>query len=99
MPPSPHFKTQYSADKKTDLSAAVDVYADWVDACDAVAKQDGQELTGGGDAPLRVPQGQRSGGRSKQTEDEDGDGDLDDLIDDEDDAGYARDGVAADDDY
>ncbi|RKF59502.1 Transcription elongation factor 1-like protein [Erysiphe neolycopersici] len=26
----------------TDLSAAVDVYSDWVDACDAVAKIDGE---------------------------------------------------------
>ncbi|SZF00440.1 unnamed protein product [Blumeria hordei] len=25
------------------LSAAVDVYSDWVDACDAVAKEDGEE--------------------------------------------------------
>ncbi|TQS36654.1 hypothetical protein Golomagni_02890 [Golovinomyces magnicellulatus] len=25
-----------------DLSAAVDVYSDWVDACDAVAKVDGE---------------------------------------------------------
>lgn len=25
------------------LSAGVDVYSDWVDACDAVAKQDGEE--------------------------------------------------------
>ena len=27
----------------TDLSAAVDVYADWVDACDQVAKENGEE--------------------------------------------------------
>lgn len=25
---------------RTDLSAAVDVYSDWIDACDAVAKED-----------------------------------------------------------
>lgn len=28
-------------DSATDLSAAVDVYADWIDACDAVAKEQG----------------------------------------------------------
>lgn len=28
----------YSYDDTIDLSAAVDVYSDWVDACDAVAK-------------------------------------------------------------
>lgn len=77
----------------------MDVYADWVDACDAVAKADGQELSGGGDAPLRAPASARNvGGRAR---DEDEDENLDDLIDDADDAGYARDndGVAVDDDY
>lgn len=31
-----------------DLSAAVDVYSDWVDACDAVAKDTAQSLEEGG---------------------------------------------------
>lgn len=74
------------------------MYADWVDACDAVAKEDGQELGGGGDAPLRAPTAARSGGRAR---DEDEDENIDDLIDDEDDGGYARDGdgIAADEEY
>lgn len=28
----------FPSDRLSDLSAAVDVYSDWVDACDAVAK-------------------------------------------------------------
>lgn len=36
-----------------DLSAAVDVYSDWIDACDAVAK-DG-EKPAGHSAPTRGP--------------------------------------------
>lgn len=34
-----------------DLSAAVDVYSDWIDACDAVAK----EAAGQDDAPQSYP--------------------------------------------
>ncbi|CAF9936735.1 MAG: hypothetical protein HETSPECPRED_010434 [Heterodermia speciosa] len=36
---------QVKLDKKggIDLSGAVDVYADWVDACDQVAKENGEE--------------------------------------------------------
>jgi transcription elongation factor Elf1 len=86
------------ADKKTDLSAAVDVYADWVDACDHVAKENGQELGGGGDAPLRAPARAMNAGRARD-QDEDDDGNLDELIDDEDDGGYGGDGIAVDDDY
>jgi transcription elongation factor Elf1 len=78
-----------------DLSAPVDVYADWVDACDAVAKEDGQELGGGGDLPLRAPAAARSGGRGR---DEDDDENIDDLIDDDDaGGGYGGDGILADD--
>ena len=32
-----------SSKKSIDLSGAVDVYADWVDACDQVAKENGEE--------------------------------------------------------
>lgn len=32
--------------KDTDLSAAVDVYSDWIDACDAVAKGDSADAAG-----------------------------------------------------
>ena len=32
-----------SSDESIDLSGAVDVYADWVDACDQVAKENGEE--------------------------------------------------------
>ena len=34
------FHQDYAADRAVlDLSAAVDVYSDWIDACDAVAKE------------------------------------------------------------
>ena len=32
-----------SSNGSIDLSGAVDVYADWVDACDQVAKENGEE--------------------------------------------------------
>ena len=34
------------SDKAVDLSAAVDVYSDWVDACDQVAKEGGEHDEG-----------------------------------------------------
>ena len=36
-------KKARSSDEYIDLSGAVDVYADWVDACDQVAKENGEE--------------------------------------------------------
>jgi transcription elongation factor Elf1 len=77
-----------------DLSAAVDVYSDWVDACDAVAKEDVEEGAGGEYAPSRPAAGRPGGGRAR-----DDDEDLEDLIDDEgeDAGGYRGNGVVADD--
>lgn len=40
----------------SDLSAAVDVYSDWVDACDAVAKDTANQYDG--------PVGSRGAGKS-----------------------------------
>ena len=79
-----------------DLSAAVDVYSDWVDACDAVAKEDVEERGGGDFAPSRLAAGRPSGGRAR-----DDDEDLEDLIDDEgeDAGGYGGEGIAGDDEY
>jgi len=82
------------------LSAAVDVYADWVDACDAVAKEDGEER-GGAYAPARAPAAGRSSAGRARDEDQDND---DDIIDDEDDDGLGGyggdgDGIVADDEY
>ncbi|RFU33932.1 hypothetical protein B7463_g2458, partial [Scytalidium lignicola] len=72
------------------LSAAVDVYADWVDACDAVARENGGGL----------PPGSRMTGPGSRRDQEDEDDN--DIIDDEDDeragAGYEGDGIIADDD-
>ncbi|KAF4634662.1 hypothetical protein G7Y89_g3443 [Cudoniella acicularis] len=79
------------------LSAAVDVYSEWVDACDAVAQKGSEE--GGGDlAPSRVPAAGRMGaGRARDEEDDDND---DDILDDEDGLdGYGGDGIVADDEY
>ena len=80
----------------TDLSAAVDVYADWVDACDAVAKEHGAEPGGDGFASSRATAavGRVSSGVAGE-EEEDND---DDIIDDEDGLdGYGREGIVADD--
>jgi len=71
------------------LSAAVDVYSDWVDACDAVAKDaEGGELEQGGYATSRAP----ARPKARDQDDED-----DDLIDDRDDDGYGGEGIVADD--
>jgi transcription elongation factor Elf1 len=72
----------------------VDVYSDWVDACDAVAKEDVEEH-GGEFAPSR-PANRSSGGRAR-----DDDEDLEDLIDDEgeDAGGYGGEGIVGDDEY
>jgi transcription elongation factor Elf1 len=79
---------------RVDLSAAVDVYSDWVDACDAVAKEDVEERAGDF-APSRTPAaGRPSGGMARDEED-----DEDDIIDDDEDGGYGGEGIVADDDY
>ncbi|TVY93630.1 Transcription elongation factor 1-like protein, partial [Lachnellula willkommii] len=79
------------------LSAAVDVYSEWVDACDTVAKDDGEE-GGGSFAPARAPVAGRP--TVGNTRDEDDDDEHDDIIDDEDGlGGYGGHGVVADDEY
>ncbi|KAL3425629.1 hypothetical protein PVAG01_02420 [Phlyctema vagabunda] len=77
-----------------DLSAAVDVYSEWVDACDAVAKD------GGPDDPLEPSRhlgaGRGAGGRDRER------GSDNDIIDDDDldgGDGYGGDGIVADDEY
>ena len=72
---------------QTDLSAGVDVYSDWVDACDSVAK----EAAGRDDAPHSYADlATGAGGRRNSDmqidrhlvaaveDDEDGQGDYDD---------------------
>lgn len=62
-----------------DLSAAIDVYSDWIDACDLVAKDRTRELPPGqfmSSAPNRM--GNPAGGYSA------GDQTADDDLDDED---------------
>jgi transcription elongation factor Elf1 len=79
-----------------DLSAAVDVYSEWIDACDAVAQGGVGDGEGGEHAPARAPV-QAGGARQRNDEEEDND---DDIIDDEDDhIGYGGEGVVADDEY
>lgn len=49
------------------LSAGVDVYADWIDACDAVAKESGQgprDIYRGGSPTSRVTAGAARGGNA-----------------------------------
>jgi transcription elongation factor Elf1 len=83
-----------------DLSAPVDVYADWVDACDTVAKEGGDHTGIGDFGPSRVslPGSRNNAERARDEEDERDD----DIIDDEDDDGadgYGGDGIVADDEY
>ena len=83
----------------TDLSAAVDVYSDWVDACDSVAK--GREADGeSGSAPARASSAPGRPSASKARDEADDDDDDDDIIDDEDGmGGYGgrNEGIVADD--
>ncbi|KAG0648434.1 Transcription elongation factor 1 [Hyphodiscus hymeniophilus] len=77
------------------LSAAVDVYADWVDACDAVAKG-GAEEAAADYAPSRSPiTAGRPAARHRSVDDEDDLGGADDDDDGMD--GYGGEGVVADD--
>jgi hypothetical protein len=69
------------------------VYSDWVDACDAVAKEAEDGARGGGEyATSRAPP-RPSAGRARDQDDDDDD----DIIDDRDDDGYGGDGIVADD--
>lgn len=79
-----------------DLSAAVDVYSDWVDACDAVAKEaeEGGGRGGGDYAPSSRPSARPNAGRARDEEEDD----ENDIIDDRDDDGYGGEGIVADDD-
>ncbi|RDW70230.1 zinc beta-ribbon [Coleophoma crateriformis] len=74
------------------LSAAVDVYSEWVDACDAVAKEGG---AGDDLAPARQMGSGRGIDRDRERESDN------DIIDDDDDGagGYGGDGIVADDEY
>jgi transcription elongation factor Elf1 len=76
-----------------DLSAAVDVYADWVDACDAVAKEGGAEAAGDY-APTRSPVAAGRPAARQRSEDDD---DLDGAVDDDGMDGYGGEGIVADD--
>lgn len=77
------------------LSAAVDVYSDWVDACDTVAKEDHGEDGGAFTSSRLATAGRVGAGRARD--------DDNDIIDDDDDdlagAGYGGDGIVADDEY
>ena len=57
---------QKTTDVRTDLSAAVDVYSEWVDACDAVAKTEGAE--GGATPPRRFERAPATTGSKAQDE-------------------------------
>ncbi|TVY85191.1 Transcription elongation factor 1-like protein [Lachnellula suecica] len=80
------------------LSAAVDVYSEWVDACDTVAKDDGEEGGGGSFAPARAPVAGRPSARKARDDDEDDE--HDEILDNEDGlGGYGGQGVVGDDEY
>ncbi|KAK3325634.1 hypothetical protein B0H66DRAFT_132915 [Apodospora peruviana] len=72
------------------LSAAVDVYSEWVDAADAVAQEAAlSKPTGPPSDGDRLSSGRPGGGSSRKV----------DEYDEEDDLGYEGEGIAADDDY
>jgi len=74
------------------LSAAVDVYSEWVDACDSVAKEDTKEPGDEYSTSRRTTQ------YATTARDDDRDG----IVDDEDghgSEGYEGDGIVADDEY
>lgn len=73
------------------LSAGVDVYSEWVDACDAVAKEDGQEA-GGHYASTRTAA--TGSNRMREEYDDDVDVDDDNLGGG---AGYSGEGIVGDD--
>ena len=63
-----------------DLSAPVDVYSDWIDACDAVAKEGGDAGSDDGGNPyeqraavMGVDRGLATAGRADEYEDDVGD--------------------------
>ncbi|KAF2490232.1 Elf1-domain-containing protein [Lophium mytilinum] len=77
------------------MSAGVDVYADWIDACDAVAKESaadtGPKETYRGSGPARRASGVAAGGNGDDEEDDGGENDKYDggdgfVVDDEMDA-------------
>jgi len=70
------------------------VYADWVDACDAVAKEGGGEAAGDY-APTRSPVAAGRQAARQRSEDDD---DLDGAADDDDGMnGYGGEGIVVDD--
>jgi transcription elongation factor Elf1 len=72
-----------------DLSAPVDVYSDWVDACDEVAKQAAEGASGGAVQSYHTSAGAGSGA-TKQVEGREGrTGEEEELgiVDDEDEMG------------
>ena len=78
---------------RADLSHEVDVYADWVDACDTVAKEGQAEAAGG--APTRSPV--TAGRPTARKGSEDDDDDLGGAADDDGMDGYGGEGIVADD--
>lgn len=68
----------------TDLSAAVDVYSDWIDACDAVKKGGEAENVRPGRAPAPLRSG--SGGVAPIAEEDDDD--LDGFVENDEPVGY-----------
>ena len=81
-----------------DLSAAVDVYSDWVDACDAVAKE--SEEAGRDFEPEQATAQSRPGASKLSKAGVSDDDDDDDILNDEDGfGGYRGAGVVDDDEY
>ena len=69
-----------------DLSAAVDIYSDWIDACDTVAKEAAEAEQP--DAPSSYA-GLANGGSGRRNSDMDVDRHLVDVVDEDGDAAYA----------
>lgn len=75
------------------------MYSEWVDACDTVAKDHGEEGLGGY-APERAPVAGRLSVGKRVEDDDDDDDERDEILDDEDGlGGYGGEGIVADDEY
>lgn len=66
-----------------DLSAAVDVYADWVDACDAVAKENATEAEKNSTSYREIDRSARPSGAGVTSQGEGDDFIVDDEMDGE----------------
>jgi transcription elongation factor Elf1 len=70
-----------TSDINTDLSAPVDVYYDWVDACDKIAKEGAEATTGV--SPPRLSNNRVGATSSRAAAGASASGEMDDFLEDD----------------